>query len=149
MAFYDRIKGRTAEQILEVTGGMGNNDVWHGDEGELMRVSAQVRATQEQIVAQNLSSGNVVEAVNRLMAAQDNATRHMVECTNALVASQDSATNGLVASIGTLTASINRASTDSGKLGTKILILTGALALVGVGQIFATAWPYLAWWWHH
>jgi len=48
-----------------------------------------------------------------------------------------------------LVASLTTASTDSGKLGTKLLFLTGALILVGILQAIATEWPYLAWWWHH
>lgn len=132
MSFYEtRIKGKDAEEILAITGGLGQIDVWKGDEGELLRVAAQIRVTQRQI------------------EAQFNATKHMVDCANALVASEDRATKSLVISIDALTKSIDKASDDSGKLGKRVVMLTFALVGVGLGQIVATAWPYLAWWWHH
>jgi len=131
MSFYDdRIRGKKAEEILAIAGSWAGG-VWPSDEGELLRVAAQVRTTQHQI------------------EAQDNATRHLVDCTSTIVAVQKSSVHILVAGMDRLTASIEQASDDSGKLGTKIVILTGALGLVGLGQIVATAWPYLAWWWHH
>jgi len=52
-------------------------------------------------------------------------------------------------SIRGLSANIKAASDDSGKLGRRIAALTVALVAVGISQILATAWPYLAWWWHH
>jgi hypothetical protein len=45
-----------------------------------------------------------------------------------------------------LMASLDRASTDNGKLGSKVLWLTVALVCVGSLQAVAAAWPYLADW---
>ena len=72
-----------------------------------------------------------------------------VRSTQELVSSQTQSTHELVGSVATLVSSLNQASKDSGTLGRKIVWLTCALVAVGVGQIMATAWPYLAWWWHH
>lgn len=62
---------------------------------------------------------------------------------------EDSCTEKLVISIDLLTRSIQKASDDSGALGRRLMLLTVALVLVGLIQAGATAWPYLAWWWHH
>jgi len=132
MAFYDeRIKGKSADELLETAGGRGMNSVWTGPEGELLRVAAQIRVTQDQI------------------EAQFNATKHLVDCANGVTASQEKATRALVETIGGLIKSINRASDDSGRLARRIAFLTLFLVLVGAGQVIAIAWPYLAWWWRH
>jgi hypothetical protein len=44
---------------------------------------------------------------------------------------------------------LDRASADSGQLGTKVMILTGALVGVGVLQAIVMAWPFLTWFAHH
>ena len=72
-----------------------------------------------------------------------------VRTTQALVVTQTENTKVLTASIDTLVKSLNKASDDSGKLGRKVVWLTVALVCVGVGQIVATAWPYLSYWAKH
>jgi hypothetical protein len=120
------LKGKSTEDILAHTVASDQ-----GPLGEYMRVAAQVRVSQGQI------------------EAQYNATKHLVDCANALVASQGTATKVLVESIDRLERSINGASEDSGRLALRIAILTLFLVIVGAGQIIATGWPYLAYWWHH
>ena len=63
--------------------------------------------------------------------------------------SQQQQTEKIVTAVDRLTTSINRASEESGALSKKVVWLTRALVAVGIGQIVATAWPYLAWWWYH
>jgi hypothetical protein len=58
-------------------------------------------------------------------------------------------TETLNTSLRGLSSNIATASTESSSLGKKIVLLTYALVTVGIGQIIATAWPYIAWWWHH
>lgn len=55
-----------------------------------------------------------------------------------------------------LIAELKRASANSDIVSRRIVILTGwlaaltgVLALVGLAQVIATAWPYLAYWWHN
>jgi hypothetical protein len=54
-----------------------------------------------------------------------------------------------------LISELKRASADSGKVSRQLVALTralaaltGVLALVGIAQVIATAWPYLVYWWH-
>jgi hypothetical protein len=138
------VKGKTTEDLLAHT---ISSDP--GPLGDYIRVAVQIRMGQDAVMAQNLSSGNVVEAIKRLVASQDNVTEHLVGCTSSLVAVQNSSVNKLIASMDGLTGSIDRASGDSGKLGRRVVVLTIGLVCVGVGQIIAMAWPYLDWWWHH
>jgi hypothetical protein len=97
-----------------------------------------VRSANEAISAQKDSTAKIVTAVEEL-----NRT------TYSSIGSQQDCTAGIVGAVDALTKSINRASDESGALAMKVVWLTLALVLVGAGQIMATAWPYLAWWWHH
>jgi hypothetical protein len=129
--FYrDKVMGKNAEEILQGIGDFANNSVWDGEEGRYLQAAAQIHATQAQI------------------DAQYNATKHLVDCANEVIASQESLAKALVASVNNLTNSINRAADDSGRLASRVAILTLFLVIVGVGQIVATAWPYIVWWFH-
>jgi hypothetical protein len=48
-----------------------------------------------------------------------------------------------------LAAAWQRASEDSGKLQSRIVILTIVIALAAIAQAVATAWPYMVWWAKH
>jgi len=48
-----------------------------------------------------------------------------------------------------LTTVLTQASTESGNLQKKIVVLTIVLALAAIGQAVATSWPYLSSWWKH
>ena len=82
------------------------------------------------------------EADTLLVAAQ-------IRKNQAIIESQNECTSRLTNSVTMLAAMLSKASDDSGKLRRRIAILTGAFVAVGAGQIIATAWPYLAWWWHN
>lgn len=47
-----------------------------------------------------------------------------------------------------LIAELKHASADSGRMSQRLVCLTGVLAIVGIAQAIATAWPYMAYWWH-
>lgn len=135
---YDRyVREKTSGEVLSHTTASDQ-----GPLGQYLRAAALVLSNQEIITAQNATSGNLVAAISGL-------SRTQVDATNALVASQAKCTRELETSIGGLTKSIVKASDDSGKLGKRIVVLTVALVAVGLLQATATAWPYLAWWWHH
>jgi hypothetical protein len=48
-----------------------------------------------------------------------------------------------------LAAALAKASEDSGKLQSRIVLLTVVIALAAIVQAVATAWPYLIWWIKH
>ena len=66
-----------------------------------------------------------------------------------LVESQNANTLLLTGGMEKLVKSLNQASSDSGQLGKKIVVLTIFLVGVGLLQSFVMAWPYLVWWWHN
>ena len=110
--YEERIRNKSAEAILE-TAANGAGGAWTGDDGEVLRLAAQIRVTQDVIMSQHAS------------------TRQLAD------------------SIQTLVASLNRAPLDNRRLGRRIVFLTFVLIAVGAGQIVATAWPYLSWWFQH
>jgi len=138
MGVYEDIGlNKSPEDVLR---DFGNADFIHAAPNVVAYVTAvaRVKSASEAIRSQQACTSDIVTAV-------DGLTRS----TNEAVRSQQASTTQLVTAVGELTKSISQASADSGKLGLKIAILTGALVGIGAGQIIATAWPYLAWWWHH
>src|SRR3954469_3613720 len=111
--YEERIRNKSAEAILETAAGGAGGGTWTGDEGEILRLAAQIRVTQD------------------------------------LIMSQHASTRQLADSIQTLVASLNRAPLDSRRLGRRIVFLTFVLIAIGAGQIVATAWPFLSWWFKH
>lgn len=92
--YEERVKGQSAEQILQAAGG-GSSGAVTGPDGDFLRVAAQVHSTQE------------------------------------------------------LIAELQKASTSNTVVSTRVLWLTVVIAVAGVAQAIATAWPYLVWWLRH
>jgi len=111
--YEERIKNKSAESILETAAGGAGSGAWTADDGEILRLAARIRVTQD------------------------------------LIMSQHASTRQLADSIQTLVASLNRAPVDTRRLGRRIVFLTFVVIAVGTGQIVATAWPYLSWWYQH
>jgi hypothetical protein len=119
----------------------------HGPRRRNMGVYEDIGNKSAEEVLRGLSGSDFVNgapnAINYILAVAQ------VRSNGEAIRSQEACATRVITSIDALTKSINRASDDSGRLGVKVAILTAALVGVGAGQIVATAWPYLAWWWHH